>query len=105
MKVILRTNRRPAKVKHPNTGETLNGELQFEVSVYSAGEEGSVWPGSVPPSTAAHWLRQESGQATVVIPPPPPILDAPPVEVPAAALRALPSDALVAMEWIWEPTK
>jgi hypothetical protein len=105
MQVILKTVPRLATIRSPKSGKTFKGALHFEVQVYVAGEEGSVWKGSRPPSTAAEWLRQESTQGTVVVPPPSVLLDAPPVEVPAAALRALPSDALVAMEWTLAPER
>lgn len=103
MQVLLKKASIPGTVRNVKTGEKLTGSVHFEVQLYSEGERRNPWDGSVAPATAAEWLRQEIG-GSVVVPPPPPLLDVPAVEVPAAVLRALPSNARVVMEWEWRKT-
>lgn len=101
MQVILETIPAPFPGRTPD-GKTADGAVQFQVQVYTAGEEGSVWPNGHVPNTASEWLKQVNGQDRIMISPPASRLPtAPPMAVPAALLRALPGDALVVMEWSW----
>lgn len=105
MKVIFGTAPLPIASRLPN-GTTAPGLLRFEARVYASGEdEGWGDKTTVPRATAIDWLRQVTGRDKVVVAPPPPALNAPPVEIPAAVLRALPADTQVGMEWFWVRTK
>jgi hypothetical protein len=91
----------PVPVTTLFNGSKFSGLLRFQAQVYSAEEPGIVLQGGRIPPAAADWLKQVNAQDKVVISPPPIALQAPPVEVPAALLRAIPADAYVAMEWEW----
>jgi hypothetical protein len=84
------------------SGGLANGLLQFQVQVYEEGDEGAVLGrnGKRPPS-ARDWLQRANAKDKIVVTPPPQTPTAPPVEVPAEILRAVPPDALVVMEWEW----
>lgn len=99
MNIVFKTVPLPATAVLP--GGTKHGFIEFQVKVFDRGEQ-SRWRHEL--ATAAQWLAQVTPADTVVISP---LVDrhpdVPPVPLPAAVLRALPGDALVAMEFWWEP--
>jgi hypothetical protein len=102
LNVVFKTVPRAATAVLPEG--TKQGYIEFQVKVFTRGEEGSVWQNGREPASAAQWLGQVTPADTIIISPwserhP----DVPPVPLPAAVLRALPPDALVAMEFWWEP--
>jgi hypothetical protein len=102
MQVLMKTLPRVATARLGKDAPSFKGALHFEVQAWSPGEQSTIWAGGRAPSTAAEWLKQATPDGKVVVLPPPIVVDMAPVEVQAAALRALPSNALVNMEWHWK---
>src|SRR5438477_679821 len=105
MRVLMKTLRRVATARLHKDAPSHQGTLHFELQLWDPGETSTIWEGGRAPSTVAEWLQQATSDGRIVVIPPPIILDLGPVEVNAAQLRELPSDALVNMEWHWRRLK
>ncbi|MGH2435845.1 MAG: hypothetical protein ACRDFA_02495, partial [bacterium] len=85
-RLIMKTLPRAATVRMRKDAPTFKGAVHFELQVWDRGEVSTIWQGGRAPSTAAEWLKQATPDGRIIVPPPPIILDAAPVELPAASL-------------------